>query len=162
MSYKVFISHSMDEMDQDLVDEIEELCNMFDIDPYIAENRPKYQEYISEKIKKYINDSDILLAVYTELGSQSKFVNQEIGYAEGREIPYIILKEKGVSSSGFFYGKDVIEYDPYDEDDINAALNQLINYLDDLKTTKMIRNVVGIGLAAAGAILLYYVLKKED
>jgi nucleoside 2-deoxyribosyltransferase len=41
-----------------------------------------------------ISESDCLVAIFTRKGMSSPSVNQEIGYALGREKPVIVLVEK--------------------------------------------------------------------
>lgn len=160
MTYKIFISHSMDPWDKDFINLLNSSLNQYGIIGYIAENNPEYGQNISEKIKKNIDDSDVVLVLYTKSGQSSQFVNQEIGYALKGRKKCIIIKEKNVKISGLIYGTDIIDYDTmYPQE----AITKLLNYTLPLKKSKeKLNGLIGLGLMVGGGYLLYKLLSSDE
>lgn len=92
---KVFLSHSFD--DEKLAYELR--TNLMEhgiIDGYLVEDHFDPTKPPVVKIKKEISDSDYLIAVITEKAKKSASVGFEIGYANAKHIPIVMLLEEKV------------------------------------------------------------------
>lgn len=118
---KIFISHSL--KDKSLVNGIKSLLEPHGLILLIAEHYLGLTGTISQKIKTMIDNCDVALIVLTENGFNSNFVQQEIGYINSANKPYLQLVQKGLQRNvtGFNYGKDMIVFDPRNP---TAKLNQ--------------------------------------
>ena len=92
--YVFFISHST----KDIGDAIGEICKIFEeckIRSFFADRDAPLGESLPDAIKKAIEASQLFLVFITRHSRKSPWVNQEIGYALGKEIPVIPI-EKGM------------------------------------------------------------------
>lgn len=159
MTYKIFISHSMDPWDKEFLDLLYQTLERYGITGYVAEYNPEYGENITEKIKQNIDSSNLILVLYTKSGQISQFVNQEIGYGIRANKKCIIMKEKDIDLRGLIYGTEVIEYDSMNP---QKAISEFINYIQPLKKSKEIRDrLITLGLIAGGAYLLSKIITSE-
>lgn len=129
--YKVFISHSTNDMD--LVYELRISLGRVGVEPYVAEYYPEPDEELPQKIKRNIDDSQSVVALLTHDGIRSQWVNQEIGYADKAGKKIIPIVEEGVEISGFLTSKERILFNranPYEVSDI------IISRLQHLKIEK--------------------------
>lgn len=152
---KVFISHSTE--DTDIVKTLSSTLQNFGVVCYVAEMNPLPGVDLSQKVKYAIQSSDCLLAILTEGGSRSPWVNQEIAFASAFNKPIIPLVEKGVKIEGILEGKEFILFDRNNHFD---ALIKTSSYLSNLKAQKEQREsfnkIVGL------AILLWALSSKKD
>jgi hypothetical protein len=122
---RVFISHSFHE--QSLAETLETLLNDEDIIGYMAERVKEYELLIIDKIKKEISESDFLIAIITNDGIASPSVNQEIGYAQGKDVSVIIMMEEGVKNTGVLVHGKELEY--FKKDEFSESCLKVIQYL---------------------------------
>jgi hypothetical protein len=106
---KVFLSHSKN--DADIVNLYEKELATHGINLLIAEhNHDLTKNSITEKIKDMINEVDLGIVLLTAEGFNSSFVQQEIGYLESKNMPYLQIVEEGLEQkiAGFNFGKDYL------------------------------------------------------
>jgi len=65
---------------------------------------------IRDKIRKEITRSDFLVAIITKDAKGSASVNQEIGYALGKDVPVVIMLEKNAKIGVLIHGIDTEEF----------------------------------------------------
>ncbi len=108
---KIFISHPV--KDEDLANKLKTILEQADeIDEaYIAQKIKKYETEISKKIIDQIDSSDYVVGLITINAKASASVNQELGYAQGKNKPRIPMIEKKAKKGVLIYGKDDEEFD---------------------------------------------------
>lgn len=105
---KIFISHSQDDENLALI-----LKNILEKDEKITrvfmfEKIKKYGIQIEKKITDEIIQSDYVIAIITKDSIASASVNQEIGYAQAKNIERIPLIEKDAKEGFLVYGTEKI------------------------------------------------------
>jgi hypothetical protein len=153
MAYKVFLSHSMTADDQPVVQSISELLATQDIDCYIAERDAQPGESLATKIEQAIRDCDALYALLTKGGTQSEFVQQEIGFARGIGKPVTPIVEKGLTLKGFHAATEWIEFDRANP---QSALLKLAPHVVRQAAAKDKQNIVGILILCAFLAFLIF------
>lgn len=154
MQYTVFISHSSE--DSLLVRFIASQLQLYGITPIVAEHvRPKtFPQYLPDKIKTLIQQSDCMVALLTKNGVASNWVHQEIGYALEKK-PLIPIAESDISSEslGFLQGA---EYIPLYWGDIGHSVSQIVSWTTYLKTEKeKSENLKGLAIVILGGLFLW-------
>lgn len=147
MAYKIFVSHSMAHEDRDLLTSFVSLLKTKGIDSYLAERDWQPGTPLPEKIKTAIRTSDCMVAFLTKAGDHSRWVHQEIGFAEAIPLKRIPIVEKGVDTAGFDLGR---EYVSLDRTAPVETLHNLTAFLDGLKAKKEQTE----GIFVVGALLL--------
>lgn len=154
MGFTVFISHSTS--DFSLVYQLKEWLEINGITAYLAELDPQYGESIADKVARAIDQSDCVIAFLTKDGARSRWVNQEIGYAEGVPKLVIPVAEEGVTVPGFLEGR---EYVPFTWDNPAEAIDKLIAYLAEKKADAEAQRAglaallfLGLGLLTLAAV----------
>ncbi|MFC1786843.1 toll/interleukin-1 receptor domain-containing protein [Halobacteriota archaeon] len=153
MVYKVFISHSTKDMDI-----VHELCislEFVEIEPYVSEYDPEPGEELSQKIKNNIDDSEYVVALLTDDGIRSQWVNHEIGYADKAGKKIIPIVEEGVKVSGFLKSK---EYIRFNRSAPSEAFDIIMSRLQNLKIGKKKKKYVvlaGIAVFFFGLIFIW-------
>jgi len=99
---KIFISHSFD--DEKGASILLDQLKKENIEGYMALRVKKYELLIRDKVRKEINNSDYLIGLITKTATKSESVNQEIGYALGKDIPVIIMLEKDAKQGVLTHG----------------------------------------------------------
>lgn len=97
--YVFFISHST----VDIESEVKAICEIFEkchISSFVADRDAPVGTPLPREIMQAIEASELFLVLLTENSLNSQWVNQEIGYALGKDIPVIPLKKKGINFSG--------------------------------------------------------------
>jgi nucleoside 2-deoxyribosyltransferase len=155
LAYKVFISHST--RDRGSVISLAHLLSRFGVEPYVASWYLTPGERIDDKVFQQIKVSDCVVALLTQDGMRSNWVNQEIGYAisEGRQVIPLVQKGTDPSYLGALQGREYIEYDPREP---QGALLTTSSYLESLKLKKEEREKA---LLVAGGILAFFLLLSE-
>ena len=149
MGFKVFISHSMDSEDTDVLYAMAHLLRQNSIGAYVAEWNPQYGNSLSEKVKREIDDSDLVLVILTNMSSRSAFVHQEIGYAEDKK-QIIPMVESGVDIKGFLVGK---EYAEFDRHNYELTMRNVVDYIHKIKTDREDQAFLGWILIGAVGLL---------
>jgi len=123
--FGVFISHSNE--DKEFADGLfDSLDNIVEITPYMAEYFPKAGIDLKEKIARNLDESQFAIALLTQSGVASQWVNQEIGYARARKLHIIPVIEEGVKVQGFLEG---VEYIKLDRGNFRDTISQVIYVL---------------------------------
>jgi hypothetical protein len=153
MQFYVFISHSS--KDLPVVRFIASQLLLYEIKPIIAEDeRPKtFPQYLPDKIRTLIQQSDCVMALLTKNGVYSNWVHQEIGYALDKK-PLIPIVERDIPSErlGFLQGA---EYIPLYWEDIEHSIASLISWTTYLKTEKEKKeSLKGLALISITVLLL--------
>lgn len=152
MAYSVFLSHSMTPEDEPFVRTIVEQLRILNIQCYIAEHDGQFGQSLAAKVELALRNCDCLLALLTMGGSQSSYVNQEIGLAVGLNKPIIPIVEKGVDLRGFKAGVEWVEFDRKNP---QACLLKLAPHMVGLAAAKEKSTLIGtMVLAGLGIWLL--------
>lgn len=135
MAYSVFIGHS--EKDSDMANVIASQFRSYGVTSIIASQyRPATpSQTLSDKIKSLIRQSHCVLAILTPNGLNSRFVQQEIGFALGKNKPLIPFVETGIHAEGLALLQGM-EYVPIDQDDLESSFSELHNWVYQLKKSK--------------------------
>ena len=120
---KIFISHSMAKRDAKVLTYLNKKIRTFGFQPYFAEHSLSTVNTITEKIKKEIALTNLVLVFLSKSAVQSQFVQQEVGLAEANDKPLLIIKEKGVKMKGVLYGRDSIELDYLNSKEFTSKFN---------------------------------------
>jgi hypothetical protein len=160
MQFYVFISHSS--KDLPIVRFIASQLLLYEIKPIIAEDeRPKtFPQYLPDKIRTLIQQSDCVMALLTKSGVYSNWVHQEIGYALDKK-PLIPIVERDIPSErlGFLQGA---EYIPLYWEDIERSIASLILWTTYLKTEKEKReNLNGLVVFIFGILFLWGISQRR-
>ena len=131
MAYNVFISHSV--TDLNIVYQFKHWLEVNAISVWVADTQPQMGVSLPLKISNGINQCDSVIAILTQNGERSAWVNQEIGYAKARGKLVIPVVEPGVDPKGFVAG---VEYTTFQPSDPVKAITSIVNYLIRLKTSK--------------------------
>jgi hypothetical protein len=159
MSFTVFVSHCMSFEDLFMISELTKQANTLGINFYIAENDYQLGNSLPNKIEAAINNCDVLIALWTKGGSNSAYVNQEIGYARAKGKKRILLVENGITVKGFEVDKEYLSFDknnPFQAVSIlknNLALMAQLKSVEEIKDKNM-RNFVLFTLGALAVLLL--------
>ena len=107
---RVFISHHFS--DESLAETLLNVLKEENIKAYMAQKVKRYELLIIKKIMDEISESDCLVAIFTVNMMSSSSVNQEIGYALGKEKPVIVMVEKGLKKveGVFMHGREFVEF----------------------------------------------------
>lgn len=106
----VFISHRFTQNDIELAVILKKLLKTHNIYGYIAETRPEFNLRLDEKIQNEIRNSHHVVGIITNESANSPSVNQELGYALGRNISLIIMVEKNVKHGVLTESKEIQEF----------------------------------------------------
>ncbi len=108
MTYRIFISYATG--DENSVKEIyETLSRLEDIKVYISEHGQNI-ENVGQKIKESLDRSNLVIVLITFNSTNTMWLNQEIGYASGKNMPIISIVEKGIDVEGFLKGQSHIVF----------------------------------------------------
>jgi hypothetical protein len=95
-----------------------------------------------------------VLTLLTIEGNRSRWVNQEIGYAEGKGKIIIPIVEVGVKVTGFLEGREYISFKRNEPD---SAVTKAMQFLKNMASKKEQDTLIG-GAILAGLILLFGLL----
>jgi hypothetical protein len=96
--YKLFLSHTS--ANKALAKEIRDRLRLFGIDAFVAHEDIKPTKEWEEEIERALSTCDGMLAMVTPDFIESKFCDQEVGYAMGRGLIIIALM-RGAKPYGF-------------------------------------------------------------
>lgn len=120
--FEVFASHSNSDEDKPLLDKTIESFSKCGINMYVAERTPRPGYPLWQKIEAAIRRADAILILWTEKGSRSGDIREEIGIAIGakRAKRIIPLVQAGLTAEGSLIG---LEHVPLDIDNPLEALS---------------------------------------
>ena len=149
MAIRIFISHSVTPRELVLVDSMGEEAAKREAIAIIPDRNWAINKPIPKRIKSQIEDSDFIIAIATEKGHHSKWLNEEIAYSQKLTPAKTIL----------LVADDSIEIDPSFErilinrrnpiDTISKVSNRIKQLVQDKKTQDFLA-----GLLVAGLVLL--------
>lgn len=137
--FEVFVSHSNSPEDILLLDKMTESFDRCGISTYVAERTPEPGYPLWAKIEAAIRRADAILVLFTEKGSQSGDIREEIGMAIGaRKTKRVIpLVQEGLKTQGSLIG---LEHVPLDIDKpleaLSIAISKTIEWADKKKQRK--------------------------
>lgn len=105
---KVFISHSLE--DRNIISALKINLALANIQAYIPEEDYQQGPDIWEKVKRNIDDSNVVIAILTRDGSRYSYVDQEIGYASSNHKQIIPIVEDDVKPVGALEGMEYIRF----------------------------------------------------
>jgi hypothetical protein len=156
MAFSVFISHSVSDLN--VVYQFKYWLEVNGIGVYVADSQPQLGVPLPAKISNGIKQSDCVIAILTQSGDRSAWVNQEIGYAKATSKLVIPVVEEGVDLKGFMTG---VEYVTFQSHDPATAITNVINYLRRLKATKEQQQQLEAGLLMLFGIMLIATMSKK-
>jgi hypothetical protein len=108
---QAFISHSS--KDHGCVEWVAREVDALGVRAYLAEHDPKAGEQLSEKVCREIENSDVVIVLFTRNGYNSPYVQQEIGVAiqQGKLIIPLVDPELEGAPLAMLAG---LEYIPFD------------------------------------------------
>lgn len=123
---RIFISHSF--KDEDLAAKLKEIFERSDKikEAYMAQRVKEYELEISEKITREIDNSDYVVAIVTKNTRASASVNQELGYAQGKNRSRIPMIEKTAKRGVLVFAKDA-EY--FTRDNFEQSCKTVLEYI---------------------------------
>lgn len=150
VSYKVFLSHS--HLDRPLVEGIKSQIEAIGISVYLYEEDSQPGQHLGEKLQGAIAASDALVVLLTSHSTASGYVNQEVGYALGRNKPVLPLVAPGVDPGALamLEGHEFLRMDPTAPLDGSTAL---LHYLHRRRELRDQQDLV-VALALIGILLL--------
>lgn len=133
MAYSIFLSHAS--ADGDWVRWIGANAKRIGLRVYLHEHDPQPGTALADKIKQAIDACDSLVVFLTQNAVFSNYVQQEVGYAEGKQKRIMPLVQQGIHprNLAMLEGR---EYVPFDFNDPQRSLNPLLTYLQKLKLAK--------------------------
>ena len=148
MSFSVFISHSVSDLD--VIYQFKYWLEANRIEVYVGDTQPQYGILLPVKLSNAINQSDCVIAILTTYGDRSAWVNQEISYAARAGKLIVPIIEAGVDFKGFVLG---VEHIPFQPQDPATAITNVINYLGKFRATEEQRQKLQAGMLMLFGIL---------
>lgn len=142
MAFKVFISHSVDDLG--VVYQLKYWLELNGIETYLAELYPQPGVPLTDKITSAMDQSHCVIGLITRAGGRSKWVNQELGYARAKGKLIVPVVEQGESLAGFIADKEYVLFDRTKPAD---AISRVVEYLAQVKANKEDRDRALAGLA---------------
>ena len=136
----------------------------YGVTPIIASQyRPATpSQTLSDKIKSLIHQSHSLLAILTRNGLNSRFVQQEIGFALGRNKPVIPFVEIGIHAEELALLQGT-EYLPIDWDDLKSSFSKLNNWVYSLKKSEEETDrLLFVGVIAILALIIIFGITSKE
>lgn len=158
MAYRVFLSHSMSADDHHIVQAAVASAHLEGVEWYLAERDARYGESLHKKIEAALRTSQCMVVLWTRGGSDSHWINQEVGLAKGLNKLVIPVVEAGIEPASVLGDAEYIELDRTDP---LPAIETLHAYLAHLRRQKKERDellMAGGGLAIA--VVLIYLTSK--
>lgn len=156
MAFKVFISHSMENMG--LVEQAKEMLEQKGLEAYVAVSNPQPGKRIDEKIIEHIKSSKYFLLLYTKEAAKSQWVHTEIGMAVNMKKTIIPIIEEGVEVPPLLQG---IEYIKMDTINVENCINAVCDYLIKIKASKDEQKIILAMVLIFIAVLLIVALAAE-
>ena len=91
---QVFVSHSF--KDEKFAKKLRDVLLPFDIDAILAQENPRFDKNLRDKIIQDLKSSMFVIGIITQNNNESISVQQELGFAQGTEIPIIVMRKKDV------------------------------------------------------------------
>lgn len=109
MTYRVFISFATG--DDDCVAQLNEsISRLENVEVYIPNWIHVEGKNMDYKVKEGLDSSRVMIVLITFNSTNTVWLNQQIGYGFAKNIPIILMVEKGIDVKGFLEGSDFITY----------------------------------------------------
>jgi len=161
----VFFSHCT--ADKEWVQHIARGIASEGIHIYLYENDSQPGVLISEKVQKAINRAHVAVVLLTKHSHNAAYVQQEIGYAEGKGKLVVPLVEKGIPkrSLGMLAGREYITFDVNALEDCIAALSaylvaRVAAGIAGMSAEQVLQLLLALALIALGCYLIYTIGKS--
>ena len=122
--YVFFVSHST----KDISGDVGEVCKILEkckIKSFVADRDAPVGKSLPQEIKKAIEESELFLVFLTKNSRDSPWVNQEIGYALGKEVPVIPLKKGRIKVKGLIESAKYVQMHDNPLDMVNEIFSRL-------------------------------------
>lgn len=170
MSLHIFFSHGS--ADREWVQQIAASIETGDVKVYLYERDSRPGHLVTTKLHNAIAASHIVLVLLTRHSCASAYVQQEIGFAEGKGKLIIPLVGKGVPKRALAM-LDGREYVPFDAEAIDGCIAALTECIVNQVATRPDKTFAGLALnewmgvlaailvMALGAYLLYSITSEK-
>lgn len=109
MTYRIFISFATG--DDDCVAQLNEsISRLENVEVFIPDWIQVEGKNMDYKVKEGLDSSRAMIVLITFNSTNTVWLNQQIGYAFAKNIPIILMVEKGIDVKGFLEGSDFITY----------------------------------------------------
>jgi hypothetical protein len=109
MTYRIFISYATG--DDDFVVQLNDSLSRLDnVEVYIPDWIQVEGKNMDYKVKEGLDSSRVVIVLLTFNSTNTVWLNQQIGYSFAKNIPIILIVEKGINIKGFLEGSDFITY----------------------------------------------------
>jgi len=162
--YKAFVSCSLAEEDQEIVEVFKKTIRSFKIEPIVYD----YQEIggLSDKIKEHIVEVDCLIAIITRrdkiegtnLWSGPTWIQHELALAHAFNKPIAIFVEEGVQIEGLIEMEE--RRNIFKRDDLFCNFDKIISFLFSLR--EYLEAASSHDIIASPAILKHYIRSKQE
>lgn len=122
---EVFVSHSFS--DEGLAESLVATLAAHDITGYMAERKKEYELLIRDKIRDQISRSSYMVAIITKNSVISPSVYEEIGYAQGKDVPVIVMRDQDAQIGVLTHGLETENFKRESFGDI--ACKNIVEYL---------------------------------
>ncbi len=109
MTNRIFISYATGD-DENVVKLYDSLSRLENVEVFVPEYADQGSENTSLKIKQALDGSDVSIILLTFNSTNTMWLNQEIGYSVAKNIPVILVIERGLDVVGFLKGSDYVIY----------------------------------------------------
>lgn len=151
MSFRVFISHSVNQNDYPLVQSISNLMWANGMEVFIPEWHPSYRKDVSGQVAAQIDSSNVVLALVTSPTSRLTKVAREVNYALGKGKELMVLAEDKVNVEDIMLsGSMPIAY--FNRNNFTEIASTVAGKFEE-KATKDANRDALVSLLAAGLIL---------
>lgn len=150
---RVFVSHAS--RDHLSVDAVRRQLQAIGVESYLAEHDQRAGERLSEKVEKAIRESDVVVAVLTPDGYDSRYVQQELGLARGVGKLVVPLVHPDLVHADFGLLNDIefIRFDPSTPSDGLTGLTERVGLLAQRQRAH--QDLVVIGAAIVLVVVLW-------
>lgn len=114
MTLSVFISHSVGPAENPTVNHLSASLAGAGVPNYVAMHDRQPGVRLSEKVKRHIESSRVLIAMLTKRGNEASWVRDEIGYALGKGLRVVAFVERDLKLDGMHEGAEYVSFDPTD------------------------------------------------
>jgi TIR domain len=109
MAYRLFISFATGD-DDNVAQLNNSLSRLENVEVYIPNWIVVEDKNMGYKVKEGLDSSRVVIVFITFNSTNTVWINQQIGYAFAKNIPVILIVEKGIDVKGFLEGSDFITY----------------------------------------------------
>ena len=136
--YIFFISHSTKDAKK-YVGAIVRIFEKCGIQSFIADRDAPVGSILPNEVKKAIEKSELFLVFITKQSKSSPWVNQEIGYALGKEVPVIPLKRGRIRIKGLI---ESVKYVQMKDNPLDTA-SGVFSKLKGIRLSKVAEAAIG-------------------